>query len=337
MQIRVSQVDKSVNFPELTSTNPLVVTYFDSLADNQRIAAYEQALAVGVMALRDERIAAFLAKTENELGTQLEFLKQLFTHNQLRMTSAPVKGEAGETAVANAVAAFVEARKLPDTVQLVGRTSGALARNKTGDIICTVGDADDAPTIVIECKLDKSIRLGDPALDGMTAGKSDTAWSQLVEARANRGSDIAIMVFSADSIDRTIGQFTDSVRFIDGVGYIVVVDLVRGDVRALSIAYELARNQALAKQRDNIDMAVLEALTRRLCSDLTLAMQVKGLIEASIANSQAAMLQIEHSLTSASATHKALLAYVKTGKLDNQQLLALLVPHKAPAPVLITS
>lgn len=331
MSIRISHEEQTVSFPALSSSNPLVVAFFDSLSDNQRLAAYEQALAVGVMALRDERIAAFLAKTESELGTNLEFLKQLFMRDQLRMTSAPVKGEAGETAVANALAAFVDGRKLGDTVQLVGRTAGSLPRNKTGDILCTIGEEDDAPTVVIECKLDKSIRLGDPALDGMTTGKSDTAWSQLIEARANRDADVAIMVFSAESIDRTISQFTDSVRFVEGIGFIVVVDVMRSDFRALSIGYELARNRALARRRSDIDPTVLEALSRRLCDDLASSMQIKGLLEAAITNCNSAIAQVERSLASAGATHKALQTYVKTGKLDNGQLLELLVPHKVPS------
>ena len=331
MSIRISHEDKTISFPGLTSSNPLVVAFFETLSDSHRLAAYEQALAIGVMALRDERIAAFLSKTESELGANLEFLKQLFLHETLRLTSAPVKGEAGEAAIANALATFIEGRKLTDSVQLVGRTSGAQPRNKTGDILCTVGDDDDSATIVIECKLDKSIRLGDPSLDGMTTGKSDTAWSQLIEARANRDADVAIMVFSIESTDRTINQFTDSVRFVDGVGYIVVVDVLRNDFRALSIAYELARNRAMALRRNDIDPTVLEALSRRLCDDLASAMQIKGFLEAAVTNCNAATAQVDRALASAGATHKALQSYAKTGKLDNQQLLELLVPHKAIA------
>jgi hypothetical protein len=331
MPIRISHEDNAVSFPELTSTNPLVVAYFDQLPDAQRMAAYEQVLAVGVMAMREERIAAFLARTESELGVNMEFLKHLFTRDQLRMTSAPVKGEAGESAVANALVSFTEARKLPDSIQLVGRTAGALARNRTGDIVCTVGDGDDAPTIVIECKLDKSIRLGDPAADGMTTGKSDTAWSQLIEARANRGSDLAIMVFSSDSVSSGIGQCTDSVRHIDGIGFVVIIDLVRGDFRPLAIAYELARQQAMARRKDVMDPGVLDALTRRLCADLTAAMAIKDLIEGAVANCNAALKQIEVSIANAGATHKALQSYLKSGRLDNQQLLELLVPHKVAA------
>ena len=94
MPIRISQQDNAVTFPETMSTNPMVVAYFDDLPDSQRAAAYEQALAIGVMAMRDERIAAFLARTESELGANMEFLKHLFTRNQqtLRTFALRLKG-----------------------------------------------------------------------------------------------------------------------------------------------------------------------------------------------------------------------------------------------------
>lgn len=330
MTIRVSQQDQTVSFPALELSNPLVVSYFDALPAGDRMAALEQAIAVGVMAMRDDRIAAFLAKTERELGANLEWLKHLFEKDQMRQLSATFKGNSGEAAVANALANLVDARRLPDSVQLVGSTAGAMKRNKTGDIVITIGEEDDAPTVVVECKLDKSIRLGDPSLDGLTTGKSDTAWSQLVEARANREADLAIMVFAADNVDRTIGQFTDSVRYVDGIGFIVLVDIARGDFRALQIAYELARQRALARRRDAVDPEVLDVLTRRLCSDLKSALSIRKHIQEAADRCKDALAEIESSLTSASATHQALQAYIHTGKFDRHQMLALLVPHKAP-------
>lgn len=329
--IRINAEDQTVSLPATVSNNPLLVGYFSQLPDGQRMQAFERAIAIGVMALRDERIAAFLGRTESELGLQLEFLKTMQTTGQLRQSSAVVKGESGEASVADALVNFIDARKLPDEVQLVGRTSGRIPRNKTGDILCRIGDGDDAPTIAVEVKLDKAVRLGDPSSDGLTKGRSDTAWSQLIETRANRSADVAIMVFAADNTDRTIGNFTDSVRLIDGVGYIVLVDIVRGDFRPLAIAYELARHQALAGRKDQLDVKMLDALMRKFCADLTAALSIKTFLEAAMANCKQAMDQVDTALAQASATHKTMQQFISTGKLDGQQLLELLVPHKAIA------
>lgn len=329
MPIRIIDNQTAASFPASINTNPLIVDYFAGLPESQRDAAFERALTIGVMALRHDRIAAFLSSTQNELGTHLEALKDLFVAGQMRRQSAPAKGDEGEAAVANALASFAEARQMDDTVQLVGRTAGALKGNKTGDIVVTVGADDDAPVIVIECKLDKSIRLGNPAADGLTRGKSDTAWSQLIEAKANRNADVAIMVFSADSTDRTIGAFTDSVRYIDGVGYIVLVDIARGDFRPLSIAYELAREQALARRKAAIDSELLNTLVCKLCADLEAASQIKQHLDSAANSLSAASAQVDRALGTANATRTALLSYLQQGRLDGQQMLKLFVPHKA--------
>eukprot|EP01035_Chromulina_nebulosa_P015153 gene15153-20077_t len=96
MSIRISAQDNTVNFPAISSSHPLVVGYFGSLPEAQRMDAFEKAITIGVMAMRDERIAAFLAKTESELGANLEFLKSLFETQRLQLKSAPIKGESGE-------------------------------------------------------------------------------------------------------------------------------------------------------------------------------------------------------------------------------------------------
>lgn len=331
MPIRISAEEGTVSIPAFKSSNPLVVDFFDNLPDSQRDQALERALAIGVMAMRDDRIAAFLASTESTLGLHLESLKHLFQSQSLLLKSAPVKGAAGELAIAQALTTFTESRSMPDGIQLIGNVAGVLTRNKTGDIICTVGQDDGeraAPQIVVECKLDKSIRLGDPAIDGLTEGKSDTAWSQLIEARANRNTDVAIMVFSAESTDRTIGAYTDSVRYINGLGYIVVIDLARSDFRPLAIAYELAREQALSRQRQAIDAEQLDILMRKLCADLNQALQIRKFLDAAKANCEKALAQVDSALTQADATRTAILQYLQTGRLDNTQLLKLLVPHK---------
>lgn len=332
MSIRVMKESGEVNFPAFTSTSPMVAKFFSSVPDSQRETALERVLTIGVAAMQEDRIAAFLARTESELGAHLEALKQLYDRNTLRNLSAPIKGAEGEIAVANALTTFIEARKYADEVGLIGNTSGALSRNKTGDIICTVGDGERTASIVIECKLDKSVRLGDPSVDGQPNGRSDTAWSQMIEARANRTADLAIMVFSMDSVDRSITGFTDSVRFIDGVGYIVVVDIIRSDFRPLAIAYELARQHVLQAQRTKVDAQVLDVLVRRFCADLNAAVSIKTFVSAAIENCNQALVQIDTTIAGAESTHRALKAYLSTGVLDNQQLLGLLVPHKALTP-----
>lgn len=58
--------------------------------------------------------------------------------------------------------------------------------------------------IAIECKFDKSIRLGDIESREIFIRKSDAAWSQLIEAQANRDSKVSLIVFDISLVDNSI-------------------------------------------------------------------------------------------------------------------------------------
>ena len=54
------------------------LTISNNLSVNERATKVFRALYIGVLALMEDRISAFLAKTTNELGTELESLKMIF-------------------------------------------------------------------------------------------------------------------------------------------------------------------------------------------------------------------------------------------------------------------
>src|SRR5690606_17261624 len=92
---------------------------------------------------------------------------------------------------------------LKDRAFLTGNTAGSLPKNKTGDIICEVNGTSDLK-IAIECKFDKSVRLGDIESKDIFTKKSDTAWSQLIETQANRDAKISLIVFDISLVDNSI-------------------------------------------------------------------------------------------------------------------------------------
>ena len=55
-----------------------------------------------------------------------------------------------------------------------------MKNNKTGDIIAYVGGENSGKKVAIECKFDKSIKLGDVDSPDIASNKYDTAWSQLL-------------------------------------------------------------------------------------------------------------------------------------------------------------
>ncbi|MBP7496093.1 MAG: hypothetical protein KA792_00310 [Bacteroidales bacterium] len=58
--------------------NPIIFQYFGKLKETERDEQFFRALYIGTLALMEDRLSTFFAKTSNELGTQLESLKLIF-------------------------------------------------------------------------------------------------------------------------------------------------------------------------------------------------------------------------------------------------------------------
>ena len=56
----------------------VIFNYFNNLPAMERDEKFIRALYLGVLALMEDRLSAFLSKTNNELGTELESLKMIF-------------------------------------------------------------------------------------------------------------------------------------------------------------------------------------------------------------------------------------------------------------------
>lgn len=160
--VNLNQKLKRVELKSFEIENEIIFKYFDSIPSKDRENKLFKALYIGVLALMEDRLSAFLAKTSNELGTELESLKMIFDMNKELFYKSSVKGNLAEEEVAQFLNDYFASRKLGDQAFLTGNTIGNLPRNKTGDIICEIEGAKDL-RIVIECKFDKSIAMGDIA------------------------------------------------------------------------------------------------------------------------------------------------------------------------------
>ena len=76
--VKLNRQSKTVNFSEFEISHELIFKFFDRIPESQRDSALTRALQIGATALLEDRIAAFLSRTENELGTQLEALKLIY-------------------------------------------------------------------------------------------------------------------------------------------------------------------------------------------------------------------------------------------------------------------
>ncbi|MFA6087241.1 hypothetical protein [Mucilaginibacter sp.] len=318
--IKLNQQLKRVEIDSFEIENSIVFNYFDNLPASERNDRLLRAIYIGVLALMEDRISAFLSKTSNELGTELESLKMIFEMKKELFYKSAVKGSLAEEDIAYFLNNYFTEKKLRDKAILIGNTAGILPQNKTGDIICEIDGLSDFK-IAIECKFDKSIKLGDIENKEIFTKKTDTAWSQLIEAQANREAKVSIIVFDISLIDISIIRQFDNVGYIPGVGLIAIINSQVGDYSNLAIAYMLARDIAVNSKVTDLDKDLLMVLVNRIIKDLNEILSIKTLVESNIENNKSILKQLEKNILLMDFNRQYLKKFLQDGTLTKSDLL----------------
>jgi len=318
--IKINQKLKRIEIQKFELDNNIVFNYFDNLPANERDDKLIRALYIGVLALMEDRISAFLSKTSNELGTELESLKMIFEMKKELFYKSTIKGTLAEDEIAEFLNDYFQSKRMGDKALLTGNAAGELPRNKTGDIICRV-NGDEGLKIAIECKFDKSIKLGTIDSKDLFIRKTDTAWSQLIEADANRNSKVSLIVFDRSLVDNSILKYCENVGYIPEIGFIAIIDSQKGDYDNLIIAYMLARDIALNAKQIDFDKNILAVLVTRILKDINEIRVIKSLVERNIDTNQEILKQIEKSMLLMEFNQKYLSQFLETGTLTKKDLL----------------
>ncbi|MAZ72346.1 MAG: hypothetical protein CMC70_04280 [Flavobacteriaceae bacterium] len=318
--IKLNQKLKRVELQKFELDNEIVFNYFDKLPAAERDDKLVRALYIGVLALMEDRLSSFLSKTSNELGTELESLKMIFEMKKELFYKSTIKGSLAEDDIANFLNDYFKSKRMADKALLTGNAAGALPRNKTGDIICEVNGSPDLK-IAIECKFDKSVKLGDIEGKDLFIRKTDTAWSQLIESNANRNSKVSIIVFDISLVDNSILKFNEHVGFIPEIGFIAIIDSQKGDYTNLVIAYMLARDIAINAKTLDLDKDILSILVTRILKDIGEIKAIKALVERNIDTNREILKQIEKSMLLMDFNQKYLSQFLQTGTLTKKDLL----------------
>ena len=327
VSIRKSVID----IDEVKIDNVIVAEYLAGIPESQREEALIKAIGIGVLAGIKGEIAHFLYETEGELGKHLASLKTLYELREIRFKETSLKGEKAETDIMEALSDIQAAAGLnKDEIIDLSRKQGLLPRNKTGDVMVLVDGVDDC-SIGFEVKLDKSVRLG--LLDSRDpAAKTDTAIGQLIEMRANRKTDVNVIVFDEDSVDASVSSACKcGVRFIEGVGFIVIVSTRRADFSNLAVVYSISREMARAEiYKRPIDGKILTMIVERLLYLLNDYRSVKKEVN----NIKKSAEKIETSLDKMTlyikSTENYLKHFLKSGELSESELHNFYVAEKLP-------
>ena len=323
---KIVSLDKQKNLLKIAAfelANPLVFEYF-----NTKVAAADydetllRAIYIGILAMQEDRIAAFFAKTENELGTHLESLKTIFKMKQEFFFKTAVKGMAAEGDIIEFLNDFFKRRGYGDSAQASGTAAGAIRGNKTGDILCRVEGSKNACDIAIEVKFDKSIKWGDIQDKDIFTKKADTAWSQILEAKENRRSRVGIIVFDRSLVDSSITNQVENAGFVKGVGFVAIVDSLRNDYTNLAIVYDLARDFALAETPYNAKDDILGLLVKRLLHDIDAMLAVTKQCDVIDKANAAIRETLKKNLLSFDFTKRYLEKFLREGELNSDDLFA---------------
>lgn len=109
----------------------------------------------------------------------------------------------------------------------------------------------------------------------MFTRKTDTAWSQLLEAQANRDAKVSLVVFDISLVDNSILREFENVGYIPGVGMIAIINSQKGDYTNLAIAYMLIRDITLNAKQMELDKDLLMILINRLIKDINEITMIK--------------------------------------------------------------
>jgi len=317
--VRLNQKDQRLEIKNFEVANPIAFTYFDSLPQDQRDEAFTRAFYIGVLALKEDRLSSFLSKTTNELGTELESLKMIFDMKQELFFKTAVKGFAAEADIAEFLTTFCKSKKFKDNVYLTGNSAGEIARNKTGDIAIDI-ENDENLRIVIECKFDKSIKLGPIESKDVFGRKSDTVWSQLLESNANRSGKVSIIVLDTALVDRSIQNVVEKVGFIPSIGFVAIIDSQAGDYSSLAIAYTLARNIVVNSADKVIDQKFLCLMVQRILKDLDDLMGMEEMIDAAIKNLNGLRQTLAKGQASMSFSLEYLTKFAEEGEISKEDM-----------------
>ena len=137
----------------------------------------------------------------------------------------------------------------------------------------------------------------------------------------NRDANASIIVFDKSLADASIQRAVDGVAYVDGIGFICIIDYEASDYQNLAVAYNLARGLALRKDGKNVEVEFVNMLIGRLLKDIRDVQSIEMLVKTNIKNNQQILKNIEKGILSIEFDQKYLAKYLEDGYLSKADLL----------------
>jgi len=326
-QISLDQQLKRIRIKDLEIEHEPAFQHFHRIRKEDYETELLRALKLGVLALEQERISAFLARTQDQLGLELETLKARLEAETNYYSQTAVKGRDAEDGILTHLKRFARQAELGDVFEATGDSAGTLPKNKTGDIVCHIA-GDRTRRIAIEVKFDKQVALGKlEDRDWFASGKKDTALSQLLEARLNREAHETIIVFDKSAVSSAILTVVEDLEFHPNFGFVVIIDSLRGNYANLEIAYRIARRFALSDQVAQMNQAILRSLVQKLIDESQKLFKIEELAKDAIKKVQEIVTASHRGREALEFCNSYLERFLETGRMSTEDLLEFYSGH----------
>ena len=326
-QISLDQALKRIRITDLEIEHEPAFQHFDRIPKEAYVTEFLKAFQVGILALEQERISSFLARTQDQLGVELETLKGRLDAETRYYSQTAVKGRDAEDGILAHLKRFARTAEFSDEFEPTGDSAGAIPGNKTGDIICHIA-GDQTRRIAIEVKFDKQVALGElEDRNWFTSGKKDTALSQLLEAKLNREAHETIIVFDKSAVAPAILKAVQDLEFHPNFGFIVIIDSLRGDYANLEIAYRIARRFALSDQVAQMNQALLRSLLQKLIDESRKLVEIEKLARDAIKKVQEIVTVSHRGREALDFCNSYLERFLETGRMSTEDLLEFYSGH----------
>lgn len=243
--------------------HPSVLSWFTKKIKTKeaRIQRLHEAVRIGLLAQMQGRIGHAINSYKQHLDEEMSLLAN-YTNifEQKFLTDNKFKTDQEET-VKSALATYIQSQNYADSVQVTG-TSADGDGNKTGDILATIKHAGSTHDLAIEVKFATDYPKGGVGSKSNSEkayrASNDTAISQIIESRKNRGSRYGMIVLDKSL---NLNSTTPVIEFVpEAQGIIVKIDLLANEFENLEIAYDILRQMTISSTPIDLDFAVLEYL-----------------------------------------------------------------------------
>jgi hypothetical protein len=113
----------------------------------------------------------------------------------------------------------------------------------------------------------------------------------------------------------------ENVGYINGIGFIAVIDSNKGNYSNLAISYLLARDILINAKEVDFDKDLLSLIISRDIKDINTLFSIRSLVESNIETNKQILKQLEKGLMLMEFNQKYLLKFLEDGKLNKKDLL----------------